>query len=65
MLKPEHIQLAITIQNAIDRAKQSQQISFIRIYPDGNQIYVGEIIGDAALEVQEWINERKRKRDAR
>lgn len=65
MLKPEHIQLAITLQNAIDRAKQTKQMSFIRVYPDGNEIHIGEIYGDAALEVQEWINERKRKRDDR
>lgn len=61
-LKPEHIQLAITLQNAIERAKERQQMSFIRIYPDGDKVHVGEIFGDAALEIQEFINERRRKK---
>jgi hypothetical protein len=60
-LDPTHVKLAITIQNAVERAKKTKQISFIRIYPDGDNVHIGEMFGDAALEMQEWINERKKR----
>ena len=59
IVKPQDLKLAVTIMNAIDRAKASKQITFIRIYHDGDNIHVGELYGDAALEIQEFINDRK------
>ena len=59
-LDPLHIKLAVTIQNAIDRAKTQKEMCFIRVYPDGDNVHIGEINGDAALEIQEWINKRKK-----
>lgn len=61
-LKPEHMRMAIMLQNAIDRAGKNKEMTFIRIYPDGDKVHVGEINGDAALEIQEWINERRKRK---
>lgn len=58
-INPTLIKLALTINEAVERAKNTQQISFIRIYPDGKNVHVGELLGDAALEMQEWIQARK------
>lgn len=49
------MRLARILQAAVDRALKGEP-TFIRVYQRDGRIHVGELLGDAAREIGEWID---------
>ncbi len=51
------MKLAIAINTAIERARDTKEMSFISLYHDGKDVHFAEIIGEAASEVRRFIED--------
>lgn len=59
MTNEESMNIAVIIAQAFDRAHFSGETTFFRIYKENDVVHFGELIGDAANEMESFYNTRR------